>query len=308
MKLVKWLQTTFVASCVAFGVVGAVQALTQEEIEATSALEEKEAKDPDVSKGYEAYWRGDYKTAIKYWTKAAKKGNSLAERRLAERYIEGKGVKQNSKKGLDLAESSCNKGNLFSCSDIVHFLGECAGYDLPKRICDPILKSAKYRNVIAKACTKGDLSESRCAALARRLAPPKPETDPEKRDLDYQKGIEAYYGEKDYKTALKYFTKAAKKGNSQAEERLGFIYLHGEEGIKANHKKALDFYESSCKKGNRGACGEFQFMFVGCAVGQVDCTVLDSPKYRDLILKHCASGSFTESACNSLKKELTILK
>ena len=53
--------------------------------------------------------------------------------------------------------------------------------------------------------------------------------------------------EKDYEDAVKYFKKAAQKGNAEGQYHLGFAYLQGL-GIEANPQKAYEYFVLSAEQ------------------------------------------------------------
>lgn len=65
-------------------------------------------------------------------------------------------------------------------------------------------------------------------------------------------GAEAYRNG-DYLTAQKYYTQAAKLGNSQAMCNLGYIYEYGRTGQR-DYKKAFYCFKMAADKDNAEAC------------------------------------------------------
>jgi len=68
----------------------------------------------DLTQGMDAIERGDFKSAVEYFERAAKEGNQMAQRNLAVMYNNGFGVKKDSEiasKWLNMAD---NKNNIAS--------------------------------------------------------------------------------------------------------------------------------------------------------------------------------------------------
>jgi TPR repeat protein len=70
---------------------------------------------------------------------------------------------------------------------------------------------------------------------------------------------------KDYATAVQWYMKAAKKGNADAQNKIG-IYYFG----KKDYKEALKWYESSAKGGNAKARYNMGMMFMSKEYGMQD--------------------------------------
>ena len=58
----------------------------------------------------------------------------------------------------------------------------------------------------------------------------------------------AYYENKDYKNAFKYYQELANRGDVEAQYYLGNMYRSGE-GVKKNYSTAVDLYYKSAEKG-----------------------------------------------------------
>ncbi|WP_104760485.1 tetratricopeptide repeat protein [Helicobacter cetorum] len=65
----------------------------------------------------------------------------------------------------------------------------------------------------------------------------------------YYYGSKEYAIERNYARALNYFNKAIDRGNIEAYESLGKMYLDGN-GVERNVSKAIKYYEKSASKGN----------------------------------------------------------
>ena len=68
---------------------------------------------------------------------------------------------------------------------------------------------------------------------------------------DFEDGMKAY-NNKDYKTAMGLYQKAANKGNVLAQNNLGLSYDNGQ-GVKQDYKKAMAFYQKAADQGDANA-------------------------------------------------------
>ena len=64
----------------------------------------------------------------------------------------------------------------------------------------------------------------------------------------------AYGVEQDYDKAIEWFQKAADLGNSSAENDIGYMYKHGY-GVEQDYEKAVEYYTRSAEQGN--AAGQY---------------------------------------------------
>ena len=55
--------------------------------------------------------------------------------------------------------------------------------------------------------------------------------------------------DQDYEEAVKWFRKAAKQGNGNAQCNLGDAYVDGE-GVDQNHKEAIRWFQEAAKQGD----------------------------------------------------------
>lgn len=60
------------------------------------------------------------------------------------------------------------------------------------------------------------------------------------------------YDAGDYTKAVKWYKKAAKQGDDNAQRRLGWCYAYGK-GVKEDYEKAFEWYEKSAVQGNAEA-------------------------------------------------------
>jgi len=69
-----------------------------------------------------------------------------------------------------------------------------------------------------------------------------------------------YYDEKNYTTAVEWYTEAALQGESTAQANLGNMYRMGMGGLIQNDKKAFDLYKKSADQGN--LLGQYYLAFM----------------------------------------------
>lgn len=68
------------------------------------------ANTQDLDNGVEAFQKGDYKTAFKYFESSAKQGNKLAQSNIGVMYERGLGVKQSDTEALKWYKRSAEQG------------------------------------------------------------------------------------------------------------------------------------------------------------------------------------------------------
>ena len=66
----------------------------------------------DFQDGYEAYYRGDYKTAFSNMEPLAKQGDAIAQFIVGELYQRGLGVRQNYDQAIKWYKKSANQGDV----------------------------------------------------------------------------------------------------------------------------------------------------------------------------------------------------
>src|SRR5262249_21359194 len=53
--------------------------------------------------------------------------------------------------------------------------------------------------------------------------------------------------------ALRWYSRAARQGDADAQEMLGWHYFYGDDGVRTDHKEAVSWYRRAARKGNPGA-------------------------------------------------------
>jgi len=92
----------------------------------------------DVSKGLDAYKKGDYTKAVKFYKKACDGGNAIGCSYFGLMYEFGKGVKRDNFKAVKFYKKGCDGGNAIGCFN----LG--AMYEFGKGVRQDSQKALKY--------------------------------------------------------------------------------------------------------------------------------------------------------------------
>jgi hypothetical protein len=140
--------------------------------------------------GWNAYEKGDYKTAFNEWKPLAEQGDALAQHNLGVMYSNGSGVLKDNKEAVKWYRKAAEQGD----ASAQYNLGWM--YDNGKGVLKDYKKAHKW---YTKAAEQGDA------------------------DAQYNLGWMYDNGEgvlKDYKEAHKWYTKAAEQGSNKAKERL----------------------------------------------------------------------------------------
>lgn len=101
-----------------------------------------QAADGDLEAALQAFETGNYSKAAPLLRSLADAGNSAAQHRLSIMYFYGKGVPENERTALDLANQSAAQGN----TDAMYFLGTMFvfGDEAPKQVDDADREAAKW--------------------------------------------------------------------------------------------------------------------------------------------------------------------
>ena len=80
------------------------------------------------------------------------------------------------------------------------------------------------------------------------------------------------YDAESYENAFNYFSLSADKGNSEAQKKLGDMYVYGQ-GVPKNNIKALEWYEKSAMQGNTEVLGLIGNLWFEGIDGKIDFSV-----------------------------------
>ena len=165
---------------------------------------------------------GDYKNALFYFSKAAKKGNDKAQYELGLMYQMGRSINKNTQEAMKWWVKSANQGNVFA----MFALGWM--YDSGDGVNEDNVEAKKW---YLKAAERGYDGAQLNLGIIYADAEGTP---------------------RDYSEAFIWFTKASEQGNASAQECLAKLYLHGN-GTNKDVKKAETLFVSSAEKGNKHA-------------------------------------------------------
>ncbi len=205
----------------------------------------------DLKEGISAYELGNYDLAQKKLTPLSVEGDAMAQNILGRMYMEGSGVPQDFRKALTLFQKAASKGlaNAQSNLGVMYASGSGVNQDYKlsitwfKKAADQGFKIAMlnladmYENGLGTYPDQVEATKWRNKANGVEVA--------KKNDLvnvetvgnsDYQEGLKHYYNF-EFSEAYKFFLKAAKSGNSEAQLRLALMYRQGQ-GIQKNVDQA----------------------------------------------------------------------
>ena len=198
----------------------------------------------------------DYSTALKWFLKSANQGNTEAQRHIGDLYLAGRGVTHNYSTALQWYNKAVANGDVHALCDI-GLMYRCRGKN--SEAMKWLLKAAEQGDTNAMYHI-GDMYESGSGV----------KKDPsvaiqwflkaaEQGDADSQSraGLMYYYGNgvpKDYSTAFKWYLKAAENGNDYDTFKVAEMYEKGQ-GVAKNIDKAVYWYKKGAEK-NRNDCKE----------------------------------------------------
>ena len=198
----------------------------------------------------------DYSTALKWFLKSANQGNTEAQRHIGDLYLAGRGVTHNYSTALQWYNKAVANGDVHALCDI-GLMYRCRGKN--SEAMKWLLKAAEQGDTNAMYHI-GDMYESGSGV----------KKDPsvaiqwflkaaEQGDADSQSraGLMYYYGSgvpKDYSTAFKWYLKAAENGGGSATFTVAEMYEKGQ-GVEKNIDKAVYWYKKGAEK-NRNDCKE----------------------------------------------------
>jgi TPR repeat protein len=202
----------------------------------------------------------DEKEAVKWYGKAAEKGNGWSQNKLGNCYANGIGVEKDYKKALEWYRKGAEQED----GPATRAVGWC--YQTGNGVAKDEKEAVKWYTKAAdkgNGEAQGDLGN--CYANGIGV-----EKDYKKALEWYRKGAEQGDGPatgnvgwcyetgngvtKDEKEAVKWYGKAAEKGNGWSQNKLGYCYANGI-GVEKDYKKAFEWYRKSADKENSEALG-----------------------------------------------------
>ena len=153
----------------------------------------------DFDDGYDAYQKGDYKTAINEWKPLAEQGNASAQYNLGVMYKNGKGVLQDDKEAAKWLLKAAEQGYASAQGNLALM------YESGKGVLKDDKRAIKwYRKAAEQGNAKAQYN------LGRML-------------LDYGDGAL-----KERKEAVKLLNKAADQGYAEAQLEVGGLYIYSD--------------------------------------------------------------------------------
>lgn len=204
----------------------------------------------DLCKNADNYYYGrngvkkDYIEAFKYYQKAADKGSSHAQVRIAECYNMGRGVRLDKKEAFKWYRMAAEQGNMHAQFILgeAYETGEYGVQENREMSLKWYQRAADQGNVNAK---------NKVANLSSVFV-----------DKWLKKAHDCFYGRNgvslDYVEAAKYYQKVAELGNSHAQSNLGYCYYFGK-GVKQNYSEAVRWFREAANKND-----EYAQYFLGC--------------------------------------------
>jgi len=176
-------------------------------------------RESDYQKGRDAYYKGDYATALRVFKPLAERGHTQAATKLGIMYTFRQGVPQDAKEA-----SKWNKiaGTHDAVQQWVRGNVEANAY-------------YKAKNKIQSAANKRATQYRWNVYNSERI-------------IELGKAVDAYWKD-DYATALRVFKSMEKKGDAQAQYMLGQMYERGEGVPNKDNKTALKWYRLSGEQG-----------------------------------------------------------
>ena len=157
----------------------------------------------------------DYSTALKWFLKSANQGNTEAQRHIGDLYLAGRGVNHNYSTALQWYNKAVANGDLHALCDI-GLMYRCRG------------KNSEAMKWLLKAAEQGDTNAMYHIG-----------------DM-YESGSGV---KKDPSVAIQWFLKAAEQGDADSQVRVGLMYSDGV-GVTENNAEALKWYHKAADQGN----------------------------------------------------------
>jgi uncharacterized protein len=219
----------------------------------------------DWDAGWDAYFSGDYATALREWRPLAENGDARSQSVVGSAYLEGKGVPQNFKEAVKwfrraaeqgYAKSQSNLGIMYALGNgvsrdniLAHMWlslsdiqgsprGAAATKDIEKRMTPAQIIDAQK---LARECVKKEFKD--CGRNTGAVSV----------KVDFDTGMKAY-DKGDYATALREWRPLAEQGDALTQSIIGSMYSRGE-GVRQDDKEAIKWYRRAAEQGY--AMGQF---------------------------------------------------
>ena len=231
------------------------------------AIQEKNTKEIDMllCKGKECYSNGDYESAFNMFKQAAEHGNAEAQDTLGEMYKWGRGVERDDAEALSWYRKAAEQGN----ADAQYNLGDAYRFEMFDLEQNDVEAVKWYHKAAEQGSIAGYLGLARiyrdkknpeAVKWWRKVA----ELELEGVDVAQLQLGELYeYGictEQNDVEAVKWYCKAAERGNSHAQYKLGYMYENGR-GVESDDAEAVSWYRKAAEQGNADAQWNLGYMY-----------------------------------------------
>ena len=192
----------------------------------------------------------DYSTAIKWYLKAANQGNTEAQRHLGYLYNAGRGVTQSFSKALQWFNKAVANGDVHALCDIGNMYGDRGDHSVAMKW---FLKAAEQGDTYAMYKI-GQMYEigsgvKKDLSIAMQWFLKAAEQG----DARSQCRVGGMYSKgigvtQDNAVACKWYLKAADQGNADAQANMGYMYYHGN-GVPKDYSTAFKWYLKAAENG-----------------------------------------------------------
>lgn len=224
----------------------------------------KSRTDKLLDKAEKAYNEQNYGEAVKWYRKAAKKGNAAAQIWLGYCYENGQGVEQNYEEAVKWYQKAAEQGDVVAQNN----LGICCenGQGVEKNYEEAV---KWYRKAAEQGCATAQNNLGNCYKYGKGIKQSYKEAikwyciAAEQGSIDAQNNLDNCYKygkgiELCDEEVVKCYRKAAEQGMAEAQYYLGYCYYYGS-GVKQSYEEAVKWWQKAAEQG----IDEAQF-YLGC--------------------------------------------
>jgi formylglycine-generating enzyme required for sulfatase activity/TPR repeat protein len=211
-----------------------------------------------VARGKAALVKRQYEDAFKWFSKAAKLGNSFAQVGLGNLFLKGHGVNKSSEEAVKWFRKAAAQEYAAGQHNLGYMYSKGFGVDFNKDEALKWFRKAAKQNYSPAQTSLGDIyfhGKGVWVNYDEALKWFHKAAKQNYRVAQYRIGTMYYHGysvRSDYDEALKWFRKAAKQNYSAAQNDIGFMYQHGY-GVSSNSVEAEKWYRKAIEQGNTRA-------------------------------------------------------
>lgn len=268
---------------------------------ATSPLVHADSDLAQNKKAYQYYKQGNYTATLPIWQKLAEQGNTYAQSALAELYMNGNGVQENTAKAIELYKTAALKGDLKAQHNLGNYYHEklrddaeavkwwtmAANQENDKR-------SAASQNNLGMVYLDGGRNVKQDYQLALNWF----QKAANQGDVEAQTSLGSMYGKglgtkQDDKLSFEWHLKAAKNGKITAQRNVGTKYYNGV-GVKQDYKQAFYWFQKAAEQGD-----EKSQYYLGYLYHKGEGTIKDLVMAKKWYEKAAAQGN--QNAIDELK-------